>query len=149
MKRLILALILSLAIFAPVRAQQTLPDAPTAKAGWTNAPLSPLRSVQLGGPAGHQFYDKPGKVLALSALGAALADSGITCYNLHNGQGEYSTPSQNCAGVTAWLVGQVAVQEGAAYFLHRRGHHLAERAVRFISIQANVRGFATSYKARL
>jgi hypothetical protein len=129
---------------------QGLPDFPTphVSALWTTAPKETLYS-RFGTPPDHRFYDRPGKALVYLAVGAALADSGITCYNLHMGQGEYVLPTQSCPQVTTILLGQVTAQEGVAYFLHRTHHHVLERAIRAYSISANLDGFITSYKARL
>jgi hypothetical protein len=94
----------------------------------------------------HKFYDRIGKLELAGDLAMAAADSAQTCHNLATGGHEYMLRTQNCAKVNIALFGQVAIQEGVAYFLHRTGHHKIERVARLFSIEENARGIAYSAK---
>ena len=97
----------------------------------------------------HKFYDRVGKIELGLAVAAAGADIAQTCHGmitdpLHTR--ELGLPSQHCGGVVFFLGGQVLIQEGAAYLLHRTHHHKLERAARFFSVFENTKGIVYSAK---
>jgi hypothetical protein len=123
--------LLLLLLLAPISATAQLPDAPKPKV--------------------HKFYDKPGKILLGSAAALAAADVGQSCHYMANGGYEMRTalnpwPAKNCGMLSVQLFGQVAIQEGVAYFLHRTGHHKLERVTRFFSMEENVYGIIYTRK---
>lgn len=85
----------------------------------------------------HRFYDRPAKIELALAVTASAFDNGQSCYNVSRGGPEVMLPTQSCAGITAILTSEVAIQELAAYFLHRTHHHKLERVIRFVTITAN------------
>jgi hypothetical protein len=94
----------------------------------------------------HRFYDKTAKIEVAANWLVGGADLAETCYALGNRSHEDWIPVQSCAGLlAAGVAGQLA-QESFAYFLHRRGHHKLERAVRFISLTGNAAGLVYSHK---
>jgi hypothetical protein len=112
-------------------------------------PLSPVHGVEERNPLifTHRFYDKPAKVLLVSAVALAAADTAQTCRNLARGGQEHGMPASNCAQANFFLFGQVAVQEGVAYLLHRTGLHGLERVSRLFSISLNTKGLIQSKQA--
>jgi hypothetical protein len=94
----------------------------------------------------HNFYDKPAKIQVVINLSVVGADLGQSCWNLTHGGREVGVPTQSCAVIGGIMVAGQIAQESIAYFFHRRGHHKLERAVRFISLSANVEGLIYSHK---
>jgi hypothetical protein len=94
----------------------------------------------------HKFYDRIGKVELGAAVTIAGFDIGQTCHGMLTDPTtrELGVPTQHCAPMALMLGAQVAVQEGAAYLLHRTHHHKIERAVRFFSIYENTKGIVYS-----
>jgi len=95
----------------------------------------------------HAFYDRAAKAQVATNLVAIGADLAQTCRNLSRGGGhEDWMPTQSCAGVAGIMAAGQIAQETFAYFLHRRGHHKLERAVRFVSLTGNTAGIIYSHK---
>lgn len=104
-----------------------LPNAPVAK------PIAPA----------HQFYDRFAKVEITASLSVAAFDIAQSCHNLATGGREYWLPGR-CHGVTLVDLGFVALEEVAAYALHRHGHHKLERILRLVSVEEQTRGIIYS-----
>jgi hypothetical protein len=92
----------------------------------------------------HRFYDRPGKILFTAAGVAAAFDTAQACHNLATGGRELGLPTQHCPQVSLILMGQVAVQEIAAYGLHKLGFHKLERFARFFTMEENTRALIYS-----
>lgn len=89
--------------------------------------LASFASAQETDSAQHPFWDRQ-QVTAQSLQAAFhVADAVQTCYHLHEGWVERTSPFQSCSGNVAWMAGATGTSVGISYLLHRTGHHKLER----------------------
>jgi hypothetical protein len=96
-------------------------------------------------PDAHRFFDKQARWTAAGSAAVFATDAAVTCRNLANGGHEDWLPTQSCAGVSAWMAGNFATQQMAAYWLHRRGHHRLERLVERFSASGSAAGIVYGF----
>jgi hypothetical protein len=108
-----------------------LPDMPAPK-----AIVQPHR-------AAHPFWDRANKVEATAMVGLAAFDLGQTCHNLTHG-GREDNLTQSCPKDIAITVGIDAAALGAAWVLHRTGHHRLERIPMLWKVGDSISGIVYS-----
>lgn len=116
------AITLAVLILADVLMADDLPDAPIPKAVETKVPPE------------HKFYDRTAKIeLGINAV-LFTVDSIESCNPNHR---ETFLPVQGCKNIVLFMAGEHALQEGAAFLLHKTGHHKLEKFARLGMTQAH------------
>ena len=101
----------------------------------------------------YRFRDLQNSIAFTAMAGARAFDAVQTCrrfaQNGHRADGgvwvERELPTQTCGGVVAFSAGYVLVGSGAAYLLHKTGHHKLERVPMWLSGVGAAQGIEYSF----
>ena len=113
--------------------QGPLPDAPTPFVE-AAAPVVIIPSNL----SEHKFWDKPNRLLCVTAAILNGADFAVTRANLQSGGQELNPVvrvfGRSTAGLAVNFIGETAGVISLSYFFHKTGHHKLERVVSLVNI---------------
>jgi len=131
---------------AKALAAQELPQAPQAKRQARVPPAALAKKSVYSGP--HRFWDRKNGWLFAGVAAARTADYFSTLNMRRRGRQEIllnNDAVDDHAAFAAIQAAGTAVSIGAAYLLHRYGHHKLERWVSVVHIGAATTGAARNY----
>jgi hypothetical protein len=109
-------------------------------------PDSPKPKVEPKPPIAQSYWHKQSKWVVAAEFTAMSGDLAITCRNLSIGGREFNWDSQSCGQMVGIQLGLFAGAQGAAWVLHRLGHHKLEQVPRLYFTAGNMYGFQYGFR---
>lgn len=92
----------------------------------------------------HKFADTGNRISFVAMVSARSFDTVQTCHNIKIGGGEDQLPGNSCKEVALFNTAFAGAGIGAAWLLHKTGHHKLERFPMWISFAGAAQGIAYS-----